>query len=187
MHVSNVNAEQEVFAKSIYKTLKLAGNLHDKPITFNKKFTPGAFYEWEHLRFAENSIISFTITSSQQKSFRNKFDKFSLYDNKENFDEKSFQQNVEIVSEFLVRVLFGIEFQEEKYVQIAQFSNLTDKISYIEQNARIPVQVIKESPLTTELKKWFKDFMELKQRSFKVLNPKFYVDKNLKFTLKAFE
>lgn len=41
--------------------------------------------------------------------------------------------------------------------------------------------------MTAELKKWFKDFMELKQRSFKVLNPKFYVDKNLKFTLKAFE
>jgi hypothetical protein len=167
VHVSNVNAEQEVFAKSIFKTLKLSAQLNKKPISFNKKFTPGKFYEWEHLRFAENNIISFTITSLQPtnpatKSFNNKFEKFSLYDDASNFDMDSFKQNVEVISEFIVRVLFGIEFQEEKYVPTLQYSNITDKIDYIEKNARIPVQVIKESPITTEIKKWLREFMDIK-------------------------
>lgn len=116
VHVSNVKAEQETFARSIYKTLKLSAALNNKPISFNKKFTPGPFYEWEHLRFAENNIMAFTITSHPSKSFVNKFDKFSLYDDSHNFDLDSFKTNVEIVCEFLVRVLFEIDFQEEKYV-----------------------------------------------------------------------
>jgi len=88
VHVGNVKHEHEEFVKNTLKTLKTAGGLYGKPVNFNKKFLPTSFYEWEHLRYSENNIAAFTITSHPQKAFSNMFEKFSLYDTE--FDIEAF-------------------------------------------------------------------------------------------------
>lgn len=122
-HVGNVNNEQEEFAKGIFKTLKLSASLNNKSISFTKKLLPDSFYEWEHLRYSEHNLIAFTITSNPSKTFSSKFDKFSLYDTVSHFDYEAFKQNTEIVAEFIVRALYGIEFTEAKYIQGIEFND----------------------------------------------------------------
>lgn len=113
IHVGSVKSDQEEYAKSILKTLKHSAALNNKHLNFQKKFTKGNFYEWEHIRYSENNIAAITITSDPKKSFNHPFEKFDLFDTK--FDLQAFRQNVEVIAEFLVRVQYGIE-NEDKYI-----------------------------------------------------------------------
>jgi len=80
-HVGNVNNDQEEFVKSALKTLKQSSlNVSNKTISFNKKISPLNFYEWEHLRYSENNLVSFTLTSNPKKIFDNIFEKNDIYD-----------------------------------------------------------------------------------------------------------
>lgn len=107
---ATLNAENdESFVRKTLKTLKssaldLGGNLK-----FQKKTKPGAFYEWEHLRYQENGLTAGTLTSHPKQTLNSRFDKYSLFDNEKNFNRKAYQRNVQAITEFLTRIVFSFE------------------------------------------------------------------------------
>jgi len=60
-------------------------------------------------------------------------------------------------------------------------------IDYYSQYARIPLHMVKDSPFVQHLRNYTNSFMQVKQKTFKISNPKYFLDKETKFVLKAFE
>ena len=123
------------------------------------------------------------MTSNQIKNFNNKFEKFDLYDSK--FNLQAFKKNVEVLAEFLVWLQYGIENDDKYNTEITiDEESIQNEIAYYSKNAWIPVQIVKDSPITKHFKNYTSDFMAVKQKTFKLADPKYFIDKELTFKLK---
>lgn len=191
LHVGSTSGEeQESFAKSTLKLMKQVASLTNTQISFAKKFTSGNFYEFEHLRYSEHGLVAATLTSLTQKKFSHQFEKSSIFDKKSSFNKEAYANNVAFISEFLFRVVFGFD-EQVNYIAgsqtIVQEDLLDHLLDLFSQHARIPIQMVSDSPMTKEIKQLFTASVNnVKTKKVKLTNTKFFVDKESKFTLKAF-
>jgi hypothetical protein len=89
-------------------------------------------------------------------------------------------------------MLYGFDNADMRY--ISQSSNLGQKdileqwIKLISSHSRTPTSVTKEAGITQEIRRLFSTSIpNVKSKSLRISNPKFFVDKTEKYRLVAFE
>ena len=109
----SVNKKEEIeFSKQTFRTLQISAGLAGKKINFERTVNPGNFYEWDHIKYSDKGLNAITLTSLQNTKFETVFDKYSVFDTASTFNRDVYDENVSIIAEFLVRMIFGIENED---------------------------------------------------------------------------
>lgn len=181
-YFGNMNSKESKFAKEVLQLMRESSSKFNKNIKFNKKPSPGNFYEWEHLRFSEKGIsFAGTLTSYKNVTFENQYEKFSVFDTEDNFDAAAYEINIKIITDFLAKLILPSIKRDERFIKddatLVDFKNQTQFINFLTSNQRIPTKMVTNSKIVLELQQMMKlSIKNTKVRKIRVNNPKFYDD-----------
>ena len=181
-YFGNMNSKESKFAKDFLLLMRDTSSKFNRNIKFSKKPTSGNFYEWEHIRYSEKgTAFAGTLTSYKNVTFEHQYEKFSVYDNEDNFDSTAYELNIKIITEFLAKLLLPSIKRDERFIKddatLVDFKNQTQFINFLSNNPRIPTQMTTDSKIIQELLRIMKTYVKnTKVRKIRVNNPKFYED-----------
>lgn len=129
-------------------------------------------------------------------NFYSKFEKFSVFDNKYNFDKIAYETNLKIVTEFLMKLSFPTLDSDTLFLNTFEGqASLIDEefqdhfINFIATTPRIPSEIgLSTTRLIEELNRIFKFHLKnVKSKRIRVQSPQFYADSPVVHKLVAYD
>ena len=127
--------------------------------------------------------------------FYSKQEKFSVFDNIQNFDRNAYERNLKVVAEFLLKLSYPSLDADTPFLSSFEGqASLIDPelqqhvLEFIANNPRIPTEISNDSRLVTELSRLLKFHMKnIKSKRIRVTNPKYYLDSPVRHVLLAYD